>query len=720
MSKSGHCLSGRAAVAASLLSLPFTLHAQCDPHWEHLRDEPRGISGVFYDSVRHETVLVGYKAGHSETWIWNGRQWHKHGVVTPDIRLSSAAAFDAARGRGVLFGGDSGGPLLRDTWEWDGATWTRVATSGPPERSRHAMAYDAARSRVILFGGRRIGEILGDTWEWDGAAWTPVATTGVSPRYDHTMFTDPLTRNVVLFGGKLQSGLSDETWTWNGDEWKRIDVAGPPPRYGAAAGLDRRSGMVLFHGGTTDTTAFDDTWSWDGHVWTRLDITGAPQYHHALVYDDITESWTMVSGEVATWTLADGRWSQYSTSAAPDALGSSPVWDPVRSELVLIAANPDCSPFALTMVRRNDRWVDATPLVGAPDRRTGPGVGWDGINERIMLFGGVGDGGYRADTWEWDGSSWEQLPAFGPLPRQYAGIAFDAARNRVVLFGGAGGQAYGDTWEWDGTNWTLRSQTGPGGIRAPRLMYDPVVQRVRLFGLVSGSALHATWTWDGNSWQFEENVPGLLDAAVAYDAAADKFITFGWDQFSANDSWEWDRSSWTQLSTDTVPYRQYAEVGYDVRREAMVLTPTFLQAVWERRRDNTPRFLDQPDSAYLCHGARLYLFVDAVVRPEDTISWLRDGAPIPGEHSTTLRAYHPIPGVYQCVINGDCGDATSDPATVTACDADFDCNGVLNSTDFTSFLTEFFQGSRGADYNEDGTINSQDFFNFLAAFFAGC
>jgi hypothetical protein len=35
-------------------------------------------------------------------------------------------AFDAARGRAVLFGGDGDDGVLGDLWEHDGRQWTRV------------------------------------------------------------------------------------------------------------------------------------------------------------------------------------------------------------------------------------------------------------------------------------------------------------------------------------------------------------------------------------------------------------------------------------------------------------------------------------------------------------------------------------------------------------------------------------------------------------------
>jgi hypothetical protein len=75
---------------------------------------------------------------------------------------------DRDAGSGELFGGDGENGVLADLWGWDGATWIEIETDdGPPARSRHAMAYDSARDRIVLFGGNQ-GEYAnqwGDTWE---------------------------------------------------------------------------------------------------------------------------------------------------------------------------------------------------------------------------------------------------------------------------------------------------------------------------------------------------------------------------------------------------------------------------------------------------------------------------------------------------------------------------------------------------------------------------
>jgi hypothetical protein len=56
-------------------------------------------------------------------------------------------------------------------WTWKANAWQNTPTA-PPRRRGTAMAYDQARSRVVLYGGDGESGLLGDTWEWDGRRWT--------------------------------------------------------------------------------------------------------------------------------------------------------------------------------------------------------------------------------------------------------------------------------------------------------------------------------------------------------------------------------------------------------------------------------------------------------------------------------------------------------------------------------------------------------------------
>jgi len=80
-------------------------------------------------------------------------------------------------------------------------------------------------------------------------------------------------------------------------------------------------------------------------------------------------------------------------------------------------------------------------------------VAYDLRRQRLVLFGGYRTSGADrvrlGDTWEWDGSRWEEkASARGPEPRNHASMAYDESRGVMVLFGGHDGdRVFGDTWE---------------------------------------------------------------------------------------------------------------------------------------------------------------------------------------------------------------------------------------------------------------------------------
>src|SRR5260370_25077607 len=164
--------------------------------------------------------LPGKRAGRGE---WDGTNWTLRTFATsPAARFWTTMAYDSARGKIVLFGGDGASSTeFGDTWEYDGLTWTHMTpANSPTPRFGAAMAYVPALDRVVLFVGPVSGQRMADTWEWDGNNWTqftPAATP--FPRFWHTMAFDPQVGHVVIFGGDHIEpfGLRpiNDTWQWN-------------------------------------------------------------------------------------------------------------------------------------------------------------------------------------------------------------------------------------------------------------------------------------------------------------------------------------------------------------------------------------------------------------------------------------------------------------------------------------------------------------------------
>src|SRR5207249_5475505 len=87
--------------------------------------------------------------------------------------------------------------------------------------------------------------------------------------------------------------------------------------------------------------------------------------------------------------------------------------------------------------------------MGGPAARCFQGMAYDSARGRTVIFGGANASSYFGDTWEWDGSIWQQLATTGQAPpaRALAAMVYDSRRGRTVLFGGANNSTdFGDTW----------------------------------------------------------------------------------------------------------------------------------------------------------------------------------------------------------------------------------------------------------------------------------
>jgi hypothetical protein len=270
----------------------------------------RSHLAMTYDEA-HATALmfggVGPGGGFrlNDTWLWDGTDWHSvEPVAVPPARAEHALAFDAARGKAVLFGGADGAARLADTWEWDGVTWLEQhPTNSPPARRGHAMVYDVARGETLLFGGNASGGLLGDQWRWDGARWAEVAPATAPPRRtEFSLAYDADRERVVLFGGLGDPGRLADVWEWDGSAW--VDrtpptVYAPAARSGATMVYDAARRRVVVFGGQGDAGGLNDSWDWDGTVWAPVMPAQLPppRHHQAMTYDASRGAIVMFGGD---------------------------------------------------------------------------------------------------------------------------------------------------------------------------------------------------------------------------------------------------------------------------------------------------------------------------------------------------------------------------------------------------------------------------------------
>jgi hypothetical protein len=502
------------------------------PVWRQ-RDAPNfdSIPGrrghaMAFDAARGRLVVFGgYGASElGDTWEWDGTSWQDKTPTgaRPSARTDTSMAFDAVRGRVVLFGGYDGALSLSDTWEWDGTSWVQQFPPNPrPEpRSAHRLAFDSSRGRVVLFGGYSASNEL---WEWAGTRWIQLTTTGAKPvaRATHGLTYDSVRQRLVLFGGITNGVLRDDVWEWDGTGWADKTPSGTRPSARGEFGFAFdavRGRAVVFGGGFTNA---QDLWEWDGTGWvdrTPAGLKPEGRYRHALV-DDPTGNRLLLFGGTSFQLHAD-LWSWSGTA-----------------------------------------WTELSPSVARPSTRFRHALAYDPLRERTVLFGGQGQSVLQ-DTWEWDGHHWTAKPPDGgaqPSPRAQFAMAYAPVRSRVVLFGGETlSGRNGETWEWDGTAWSDRTDAGarPPARFAHAMAYDTARDRLVLFGGYGTVRLGDTWEWNGTDWVERTPDGGLSPSArsehaMAYDRLRGRTVLFGgYDTSAKGDTWEWDGTGWANKTPD--------------------------------------------------------------------------------------------------------------------------------------------------------------------------
>lgn len=288
--------------------------------WIQVATGGPGVNGrvveMVHDLRAGRSLLIGNFCTSSacgfSAWEWSGAGWTQPPSARIDDRRDVAAAYDAARGETVAFGGwdtwHAGSPPPMDpveTWAWDGSRWDLRHTGDGHEGSARSLVLDSTRNELVSLGSYYDGNnVSREFWRtrtrtWDGARWTQHDTPFVNLG-GMALAHDPVRQVTVLFGGSGPDG----TWEWDGSAWRaRTPLVSPGARVDHAMAFDAASSSTLLFGGFTylwsTAVYFDDTWSWNGVSWTRLAPSHAPSPRrgHALVHDPVRRRTILHGGD---------------------------------------------------------------------------------------------------------------------------------------------------------------------------------------------------------------------------------------------------------------------------------------------------------------------------------------------------------------------------------------------------------------------------------------
>jgi len=219
-------------------------------------------------------------------------------------------AYDAARARLLLFGGDRGTEFFDETWTWQGGLWTKVRTGRHPSaRSGAAAIYDPQRRAVVLFGGFAGNKTwLNDTWTWDGSAWTEQHPAVIPPaRGQAASAFDPASKAVVVVGGysSASPGLAD-AWAWNGLQWRQLPA--PPPILWPELVSDGQRLLLLTVGAPEGGRVRGQVWTLTPSGWSRVQPSLSLPFGAVVAsFDSQRKAVVALQGD-DTWTWQTGTW----------------------------------------------------------------------------------------------------------------------------------------------------------------------------------------------------------------------------------------------------------------------------------------------------------------------------------------------------------------------------------------------------------------------------
>jgi len=306
-------------------------------------------------------------------------------------------------------------PVLLDP-AYDVGAWTQVGSTAPPAgRYLHAMTYHAASNVVLMFGGYDITSFtptLSDAWTWNGSTWSSAAS-GPPARRTHAMAYDAARGETVMFGGYNGTPIGD-TWVYTtAGGWVQKCTActvseRPQARYGHAMAYDSVLKRVLLFGGNCGVApgVNNEIWAWDGATgkWSQRCGAGCTppteRQQHAMAYDAL-HARTVIYGGTYTGGINDVT--------------------------VLYNSATDTFTTATTV-------ATTPPALGT---RVGPGMGYDSIRNKMLVYGGKLASTSQGDVWQWDGTTWGKLDSgTGPTARNATPFVFDTALKRFVMFSG--------------------------------------------------------------------------------------------------------------------------------------------------------------------------------------------------------------------------------------------------------------------------------------------
>lgn len=599
-------------------------------------------------------------------------------------------AYDPIRDRIVLYGGIvSGSSHVDQTWEFDGTAWTQLPVAGPGLPA--SMWYDETRQAIQL------ATTDAKLWEFDGTQWSQRMALPGTGSYWLGDF-DGTTSVVLNFANAWNSPPS----------WSPLYTTLPLGAF--ANGLyplavSRAGSQLLsYTSGTFNSTQGFQQFVWQGGNWTLLTQNPGAIYAYGFAWDSQLGEIVSFGGRYAgnaissSYRLHDDHWEAYATGTPrpSNRYFHAMTSDRTRGTIVVFGGSAGTTTrYADTWILQNGQWT--SPVGVGPSGRSSTCMSDDTNRGKVVLFGGINSSSvYLSDTWEWDGAAWQNRNLIGPPARASSTMCFDPIRNVHVLFGGSSSTTtLYDTWEYDGEQWSQFDVTGPPVVGGT-LSFHPQMGCPILIGSNSTFVSSGVWAWKSGQW-VEVPTPGLHPSAGTFMRSSTNWQTGTvcvWTPAVGSGPGlvdaVYELAPATPLSVGVNIAHATVRKGESVLLGAMPTTVGPFEFAWKR---NAIDLADGP-------------------QPSGSELWNSKGRTL-----SIVRAQEADAGNYSISATDSCAVASTSIEIVITCANDIDRDGLVDDTDFQSFVHAYnallCPFDCPFDTNGDRVVDDADFISFV-------
>jgi len=482
-------------------------------------------AGKYYGSGAGEKDSTLVFAGLSDSttlspssFEYNGSGWITEGNLNTGRRSTGGTGTATA----ALCVGGYPDPTGNKTEEYNGSSWTET---GNVPRQGHGMGVFGTEPAAFACGGGT-GPATTTVDVYNGSTWT--SGTSLSTARFASQGAGTTTAGLI-FGGEPGFGAgSTATESWDGSSWTtlanlntgRTDFAGGGTQTAALGWAGRSSGP-------TDSVK---TEQWNGTSWTEVSNyptgTNAPQGSSGPATSTAaTAAGGAAPGPVATAnefnqsinTITAAAWA--SGGATNTALGSTAGCGSQTAGLVFSGADN----LNNTELYNGSSWT-AGPTLGTG--RYGAGEATNAPQTAALCFGGYSNppGTNRAQTEEFDGSSWSEQTDLPTGIRQLSGFGIQTA---AVSVSGWDTNYVAESYEYNGSSWAAAGNINTSRERAASFGIEDA--GVTVGGNVPPSHAHSSTVehYDGSSWTNATAYPTAIKFASACGTQTDGLVFSG-------------------------------------------------------------------------------------------------------------------------------------------------------------------------------------------------